>query len=157
MSKISFFGLWMIGYFLFMFYTIDVSLTSILEKDNEDAVEVAGRNAISQSINRGYLRVKEEMTIDPKVAEAVFLKSYAKNVGYNQADTVRKIDIQDISSNPPMLAVEVTTATASYTKNYLTIWDEYLNEQKDYTNSRQIIIYEAKSTTKPPKGGVSNK
>ena len=156
MSKVSFFGLWMIGYFLFMFYTVDISISSMIGTDNEDAVEVAGRNAISQSINRGYLRVKEEITIDTDVAEAVFLKSYARNVGYNESSTIRKVDIQDVSSNPPMLAVEVTTSTDSYTKDYLTNWDEYLNEQKNYTNNRQIIIYEAKATTKPPLGGVTN-
>lgn len=156
MSKISFFGLWMIGYFLFMFYTIDVSVSTMIGTDNEDAVEIAGRNAISQSVNRGFLRVQEEMTIDTEVAEAIFLKSYAKNVGYNESGTIRKVDIIDVSSNPPMLAVEVTTSTNSYTKQYLTIWDEYLNEQKSYTNNRQIIIYEAKETTKPPKGGVTD-
>lgn len=155
MSKISFFGLWMIGYFLFMFYTIDLSVASMLGTDNEVAVEIAGRNAISQSVNRGYLRVQEEMTIDPEVAEAVFLKSYAKNVGYNEKSTIRKVDILNISSDPPMLAVEVTTSTDAYTKKYLTNWDEYLNEQKNYTNNRQIIIYEAKETTKPPLGGVT--
>lgn len=156
MNKILFFGLWMVGYFLFMFYTIDVSVSTMLGTDNEDAVEIAGRNAISQSVNRGYLRVKEEMTIDPEVAEAIFLKNYAKNVGYNESGTIRKVDIMNISSEPPMLAVEVTTSTDSYTKKYLTIWDEYLNEQKSYTNNRQIIIYEAKETNKPPKGGVTD-
>lgn len=156
MSKISFFGLWMIGYFLFMFYTIDVSISTMLGVDNEDAVEIAGRNAISQSINRGSLRVKEELTIDTEVAEAVFLKSYAKNVGYNEKGTIRKVDVMAVSSDPPMIAVEVTTSTHSYTKQYLTNWDEYLNEQKSYTNNRQIIIYEAKHTTKPKQGGVTD-
>lgn len=156
MSKISFFGLWLIAYFLFMFYTIDLSVTSILGKDNEDAVEIAGRNAISQSVNRGDLRVHEKITIDTDVAEAVFLKSYAKNVGYNDRNTVRKIDIQDVSSDPPMLAVEVATSTESYTKHYFNNWGQYLDEQKDYTNNRQIIIYEDKSTKKLPRGGVSN-
>lgn len=155
MSKVTFFGLMMIGYFLLMFYSIDIGNTLVTANDNDDAVEIATRTAVSQSVNRGYLRVHEEMTIDPEVAEATFLRSYAKNVGHNDANTLRKLDIYDVSSNPPMLAVDVTTATNGLTKNYLTNWDAYLDDQNNYTNERHIVIYEAKSTERPPIGGVT--
>jgi Flp pilus assembly protein TadG len=155
MSKVTFFGLMMIGYFLFLFYTIDVGNTLVTSNDNDDAVEMATRTAVSQSINRGHLRVYEEMTLDPEVAEAAFLRSYAKNVGHNDVNTLRKVEIYGVSENPPMLAVDVTTATNGLTKNYLTNWNEYVDDQNNYTNERHIVIYEAKSTTKPPQGGVS--
>lgn len=155
MSKVSFFGLALIGYFLLMFYSIDISNTLITANDNEDAVEIATRTAVSQSINRGHLRVHEEMTLDPEVAEATFLRSYAKNVGYNDVNTLREVEIYDVSSDPPMLAVDVTTGTKGLTKNYLTNWDAYLDNQNNFTNERHIVIYEAKSTIKPPQGGVT--
>ncbi|WP_121616785.1 DUF5411 family protein [Virgibacillus halodenitrificans] len=155
MSKVTFFGLMMIGYFLLMFYSIDIGNTIITANDNDDAVEIATRTAVSQSINRGHLRVHEEMTLDPEVTEATFLRSYAKNVGHNDVNTMREVEIYDVSSNPPMLAVDVTTGTNGLTKNYLTNWDAYLDDQKNYTNERHIVIYEAKSTTEPPQGGVT--
>lgn len=138
-----------------MYYTIDIGVVYTTSQDNDDAIEVASRAAISQSVNRGELRVTERMTIDADVAEATFVKNYARNVAYNNPSTIRKLDIHDISTDPPMLAVEVTTATDGYAKNYLRNWDEYLDNQKNYTNKRHIVIYEAKSTTIPPEGGVN--
>jgi Flp pilus assembly protein TadG len=154
MNKVLFFGLWFISYFLFMFYALDVGIMNITSTDNDDAVEMAARTAISQSINRGELRVRERLTIDPDVAQATFLKSYAKNASYNHPNTLRKIDFYNISSEPPMIAVEVTTATDSYVKNYFKQVEGPQSGQKNFSNKRHVVIYEAKSTNIPPEGGV---
>ncbi len=137
-----------------MFYTLDVGIMHSTSTDNDDAVEIAARTAISQSINRGELRVKERMTIDPDVAEATFVKNYARNASYNHPDTLRKLDIYEISSEPPMLAVEVTTSTGSYAKRYLKNWDDSQTSFKNYSNKRHVVIYEAKNINTPPEGGV---
>lgn len=156
MNKVLFFGLWLLCYFMFMFYTLDLGIMNSTATDSEDAVEIAARAAISQSINRGELRVKERMTIDPEVAEATFIKNYARNASYNDPNTLRKVDIYEISSEPPMLAVEVTTSTNSYMKDYLKNWGGTSEETslKNYSNQRHVVIYEAKSITTPPEGGV---
>ena len=154
MNKVLFFGLWFLSYFLFLFYTLDVGIMHTTSTDNDDAAEIAARTAISQSINRGELRVRERMTIDPDVAEAAFVKNYARNASYNHPDTLRKVDIHEISSEPPMLAVEVTTATNSYAKRYLKYWDSSQTSLKNFSNKRHVVIYEAKNINIPPQGGV---
>ena len=137
-----------------MFYTLDVGIMHSTSTDNDDAVEIAARSAIAQSINRGELRVKERMIIDPDVAEATFVKNYARNASYNHPDTIRKLDIYEISSDPPMLAVEVTTSTNSYAKKYFKNWDSTITNFDNLSNKRHVVIYEAKSIKTPPKEGV---
>lgn len=144
--------LWLLASFLFLFWIVDITILRNINDENNDALSISSRTAISQSVNRGYLRVKERLTINPTIAEESFIRNYSSNIGFNETDTKRKISIHKITSDPAMIAVEGVTSTSSYFKNYLK--DEFPKHKNNITKDKNIVIYEAKRTTTPPKGGV---
>lgn len=144
-------------FFMFLFYIVDIAQIRILDDDNRDSLDVASRTAISQSVNRGTLRVEEKITIDPAVAKESLVRSYSKNISFDEKIGARGLYIKKIQSDPAMVAVEARSETESYYKHYMyNRANAYTDQKKIKVNEKNIVIYEAKSIDIPPKGGVTN-
>lgn len=158
MDSIIRIGLGSILFFMFLFYSVDMALIRVIDDDNRDALDIASRTAISESVNRGTLRVEERITIDPSVAKEALVRTYAKNISMNDSSSGRLLNIKSIQEEPAMIAVEAKSKTNSFYKHYLNNrWsEEFKNSKTIVANERNIVIYEAKSLTIPPKGGVTN-
>lgn len=142
--------------FLLIFFAFDTSVIRTVNTDNEDALERATRTAISQGVNRGTLRVKERFTVDPDVVEESLVKNYAKSIGFNEQSTKRKVNVHTVNIDPPLVATEAVTGSNSLTKNYFTNWNEFKDSQDVLTKEKRVLIYEAKSPSVPPEGGVTD-
>ncbi|MFL0364654.1 MULTISPECIES: hypothetical protein [Pseudobacillus] len=149
-------GLGSIIFFWCLFYVTDISQIRIMDDDNRDSLDVASRTAISQSVNRGTLRVEERITIDPDVAEEALVRSYANNISFDGKMGDRGLYIKKIQADPALIAVEARSETESYYKHYLNNRnkDNFPNDTKIDVGEKNIVIYEAKSIETPPKGGV---
>ncbi len=117
------------------------------DSDNETTVKNIARNAMTEAVNQGNLRVNEEITINEEVAVEAAVRMYAASSDFSKGD--RYLNIAEVSSNPPMLAidsyVEIMTPLKSVV-NRFSSKNEIL--KPNITRSREVIIYEAKSTAK---------
>ncbi|MCM3405513.1 DUF5411 family protein [Cytobacillus oceanisediminis] len=136
-----------IGFTLLLFvfltiFTMSFQEVSIADSDNETSVENASRNAMTVAVNLGNARVNEEVTINEDIAVESVVRQYADSADFYNGD--RYLNVYQVSSNPPMLAVESYTQLES---PFLGITNP--SGQNDVeTRSREIIIYEAKKLIK---------
>jgi len=128
--------------FISMFFMLGVTFVfayekaSIIDNDNETALENATRNAVTQSVNLGVLRTQETITIDPQMARDILLRQYAESVGFYEGE--RTINIfRSPNDGTPFLATDsnaMIEATGEIT-------------EKTYqeTRSRTVQIIESKN------------
>lgn len=142
-------GLGIFIVFMMVFFTVDIAAMRVFDEENRDAIELSSHAAMSMSVNKGTLRVKERLTINTSIAEKVYKEKYMDNMTFDNPTAVRALQMVDSNSEPPMLAVESTITTNSFFKNFLS--NDYSNKTM-YTREKNIVIYEAKDTEKP-RGG----
>jgi Family of unknown function (DUF5411) len=131
----------LIGLFLFIIVVFSFNYIWAADANNDTVVQNAARNAMTQAINKGSVRVTEEITINEKMAEEAFLRQYAETANFN--DGTRVLNVVDISSKPAMLAVESYNVIEG-----LPIF-KWLNQEKTAkTREVDVLIYEAKKTNK---------
>lgn len=137
MSKIVFSGILVFLLIFFITFYTAYNQATFVAKDNEVALDNATRNALSDSINVGHLRVNEEVTIDPQMAKESLIRNYAQSVNYQEGD--RFLNIYYISEQP-ILAVDAYTSLEGTTN--------FTSEQETISRSRNVYIIEAKDITR---------
>lgn len=131
-----------IGLFLFLILAISLTFIWSADANNDVVVQNAARNAMTQAINKGTVRVDEEITINEEIAKEAFVRQYAEASNF-QAGT-RVLNIVDISSKPAMIAVEGYNVIEG-----LPIFKRFNKEKTANTREVDVVIFEAKETSKP--------
>lgn len=125
----------------FLLIMITFSYTWSGDADNDTTTQNAARNAMTQAINKGSVRVTEEVTINPRIAEEAFLRQYAETSNFDEGEKV--LNIKSISSKPAMISVE-TYSVMDDLPGFKLLGNA--NEVK--ARQVDVVIYEAKKTTK---------
>jgi hypothetical protein len=129
------------GMLFFVIFSISFSYLWAADANNDTNVQNAARNAMVQAINKGYVRVNEEITINPRIAEEALLRQYAETANFE--DGQRTLNIKAISSKPAMIAVE---SYNSFSDVPILKW--FKKNEPARTREMDIVIFEAKKTTK---------
>lgn len=127
-------------------FTLSFERLQVIDSDNSTSVQNATRNAMTQSVNLGATRVNEEVSINREVAIEAVVRQYADSYDFAQGE--RYLNVYDVSSSPPMIAVEAYTLQDS---PFRILTNKYKNENKptdDVTRSREVQIIEAKDINK---------
>lgn len=131
-----------------LFFVTDLVIGNVTHTDNRLSLDRSAKTALSKSVNWGTLRVEEEIEIEPSLAEQEFKKSYIENISFRDPEAKRNYDIKILNSKPAMIAVEGNIETYSYFNSF------NKEPEKVKSNSRNIVIYEAKEETKKVGGNV---
>lgn len=119
---------------------------SVADSDNETGIENAARNAMTEAVNLGNARVNEELTINEEIATESFLRQYADTTDFKGGE--RHLNVFQVTSDPAMIAVDSYITVQTPIQEML---NRYTNKNRDDTTvgrSREIVIWEAKSTTR---------
>lgn len=111
------------------------------DANNDTTSQNAARNAMTQAINKGAVRVTEEITINTDIAEEAFLRQYAETSNFEDGEKI--LNIKGISSKPAMMAIETYNVT-----DHIPGFSLFGNNQDVKSRQMDIVIYEAKKTTK---------
>ena len=148
MPKIPIFAALLIFSFLLVVFTFSYNYISVSDSDNDTTLKNVARNAMTEAVNYGNLRVNEELTINEEVAVEAAVRLYAASSDFE--DGGRYLNVAAVSSNPPMIALDSYTEINTPMKNTLNkIRNKTKAIEPNVTRSREVIIYEAKSRTKP--------
>lgn len=121
-----------------------------MHTDQTQALDNSSKIAIQKAINKGVLRVEEEVEIDPDVAKREFQKSYEENISHDDNRTDRKYEVVTIQSRPALIAVRGEADVESGFKKFNHQQDDKIRSLEKY-----IVIYEAKSVNKQEGGNVN--
>lgn len=119
---------------------------AITEQNDDTALDNSARNALAASVNKGALRVTEEVTINEQVAEEALVRLYADNSNFNGGET--SLNIYKISSKPAMIAVDSYNAVDNDLEGFIERFtgEDVPNER--ISRNREIVIFEAKDLNK---------
>ncbi|MED5052556.1 hypothetical protein P9850_12085 [Anoxybacillus rupiensis] len=131
-------------------YNTDLIITNTVHTDQTQALDNSSKIAIQKAINKGVLRVEEEVEIDPDVAKREFQKSYEENISHDDNRTDRKYEVVTIQSRPALIAVRGEADVESGFKKFNHQQDDKIRSLEKY-----IVIYEAKSVNKQEGGNVN--
>ncbi|MBG9689702.1 hypothetical protein ABD91_01890 [Lysinibacillus sphaericus] len=118
----------------------------VADSDNQTSVTNATRNAMTEAVNLGNQRVNEEVTINEDMAIEATLRMYAASSDFD--DGGRYLNVYDVKSDPAFLAVESYTEIGTPIRGMLNKFSPDVKVVKDFTRSREIVIYEAKKLEK---------
>ena len=131
---------------LFAVLGASFAYVSMAAEDNDNTLKVSTSSAMTKAINKGAVRVDEEITINPKVAEEALLREFADNSSF--MDGSKKINIYKISSKPAMISVESYNTVEIPISKMLKQFNKKEEEQKGKVRDRETVIFEAKKTAK---------
>lgn len=122
--------------FIITFYMAYNEATFVAQ-DNELALDNGTRNALSESVNIGNLRVNEEVTIDPQIAKEALIRNYAESVNYHDGD--RFLNVYYLSEQPIIAADAYTSLEGS---------TNFTKEEETISRSRNVYIIESRKLTR---------
>lgn len=149
MNKIVFFAFLSLLFGACFLYETDLIITNTVHTDQTEALDSASKVAIQKAINKGILRVDEEIEIDPDIARKEFQKSYEENISHDDSRTERKYEIVTIQTRPALIAVRGEADVESGFKKFSHKQDDKIKSLEKY-----IVIYEAKYPKKQEGGNV---
>lgn len=120
------------GLFLFIMYFAVVE-TTFVATDNKMALDNGTRNALTMSVNKGHLRVNEEVTIDPEIAKEALVRNYANSINYRDGDRILGIYYL---TEQPIIAVDAYTSLEGSTN--------FSSKEETISRARNVHIIEAK-------------
>lgn len=120
---------------IFAFFLVDVGYSSFMADDVDSSIENAGRASMQKSVNRGHLRVYEEVSIDNQRFIENFNEIYKENQSVNNAQegTV----FYQYSEAPPMVAIQTVSQSDSFFRKVMNGRDEDILYFR-----KEILIYE---------------
>lgn len=131
---------WIVSGFLFALLSVTFAQLLTSEVDNNVALEVAGRNTMYASINKGATRVEREISINPEVAKEAFVRFYAENTNFY--DVEKTLYIHKINSKPPLIAVESYSQTEGFFKRYTNLRKNQTEDATVLTQDLKLFIWE---------------
>ncbi|WP_033012954.1 hypothetical protein [Geobacillus kaustophilus] len=150
MNKVVFFAFLTLLFGATFLYETDLIITNTVHTDQTEALDNASKVAIQKAINKGVLRVDEEIEIDPDVAKREFQKSYEENISHHDSRTDRKYEIVTIQPRPALIAVRGEADVESGFKKF-----DHQQDDKIRSIEKFIVIYEAKYANKQEGGNVN--
>ncbi|HWO75024.1 MAG TPA: DUF5411 family protein [Bacillus sp. (in: firmicutes)] len=120
---------------IFAFFLVDLGYASFMSDDVDSSLENAGRASMQKSVNRGHLRVHEEMSIDSAKFIENFKEQYKDNqsVGNAEEGTL----FYTYQEAPPMVALETSVESDSFFEKVMKKGDEKMKYFR-----KEIFIYE---------------
>lgn len=131
---------------LFAVFAFSFEYITVADNDNEVSIENSARNAMTQAINLGNARVMEELTINEDIAVEAVLRHYADSSDFYDSD--RYVNVYEVNSNPPLLAVESFASVHTPIQEMLNNFSGENTDSETVTRSREVIIYEAKDLSR---------
>ncbi len=132
---------------LYIAWTYSFEYAAVADSDNQTSVVNSSRNAMTEAVNLGSARVNEELTINEEIAVESVLREYSSASDFY--DGSRYLNVYQVSSDPPMIAVESYLSIGTPIKPMLNRHTKKTDVSETIGRSREIIIYEAKETVRP--------
>lgn len=111
-----------------------------MDNDNEQSLETSTRNAVTNSVNLGILRINEKVNLNEDAQEEILLRQYANSVGFYRGDRTLNIYRFNVGGGSPLMATEAFANLQD--SNAIT---EGTSQE---TRSRTIQIIESRKTTR---------
>lgn len=121
-------------------WVVSYEKVSLMDNDNEQSLETSTRNAVTNSVNLGILRINEKVNLNQNAQEEILLRQYANSVGFYRGDRTLNIYRFAGGGGSPLMATEAFANLQD--SNAIT---EGTNQE---TRSRTIQIIEARKTTR---------
>lgn len=121
-------------------WVVSYEKVSLMDNDNEQSLETSTRNAVTNSVNLGILRINEKVNLNQDAQEEILLRQYANSVGFYRGDRTLNIYRFNVGGGSPLMATEAFANLQD--SNAIT---EGTNQE---TRSRTIQIIEARKTTR---------
>ncbi|MCM3240666.1 DUF5411 family protein [Heyndrickxia oleronia] len=121
---------------LFTFLIVDFGYQTFVTDDVGKSLENSIKGGMQQSINKGELRVSEQMTIDSERFKGFYKQLYTNNQSVRNAEETTVYYAK--SEFPPMIALRTIGGTESFFK-------KMMGESSNVTsNKKEIVIIEKK-------------
>ncbi|QWB31999.1 hypothetical protein [Exiguobacterium acetylicum] len=121
-------------------WVVSYEKVSLMDNDNEQSLETSTRNAVTNSVNLGILRINEKVNLNEDAQEEILLRQYANSVGFYRGDRTLNIYRFNVGGGSPLMATEAFANLQD--SNAIT---EGTSQE---TRSRTIQIIEARKTTR---------
>lgn len=146
MSTYKFGGFIVLIGILIVVFVYSFQKIAVADSDNETGLENAARNAMTEAVNLGNARVNEEVTINEEIATESLLRQYADTTDFDGAD--RYLNVYQVNSDPAMIAVDSYLTVQTPIQSMLNRFTDKNRDDTTIGRSREVIIWEAKSTTR---------
>lgn len=127
-------------------YVFSFQYVATADSDDKTAMTNASRNSMTESVNLGGARVNEKITINEEIAIESMLRMYAASSDFD--DGARYINVYEVKSEPAFIAVDSYVSIDTPIKSMLKRFSKDIDTSNTVTRSREIVIYEAKNTTR---------
>lgn len=132
---------------IFTFFVVSAGMLVSADKSTDGALKQATEQSMYIGVNKGCLRVDENVTLNEKVTKENFKEKYASLVTYHDGYT--NLYVHDFNSYPAMLSTEAYQTIKTPIKGwYNSLRNENLSDE-DTVRSLEVGIFEATSITKP--------
>lgn len=121
-------------------WVVSYEKVSLMDNDNEQSLETSTRNAVTNSVNLGILRIDEKVNLNGDAQEEILLRQYANSVGFYRGDRTLNIYRFNVGGGSPLMATEAFANLQD--SNAIT---EGTSQE---TRSRTIQIIESRKTTR---------
>lgn len=121
-------------------WVVSYEKVSLMDNDNEQSLETSTRNAVTNSVNLGILRINEKVNLNEDAQEEILLRQYANSVGFYRGDRTLNIYRFNVGGGSPLMATEAFANLQD--SNAIT---EGTSQE---TRSRTIQIIESRKTTR---------
>lgn len=132
---------------LFLVFALSFEYITVGESDNKTSTVNSTRNAMTGAINLGNGRVNEELTISEEIAIEATLRQYADTSDFFDGD--RFLNIIETTSDPAMISVDSYLSIDTPMQSMLNFYSGDTKSDETIGRSREIVIFEAKSITRP--------
>lgn len=143
--------LW-IGIAAFALLVISLGMTMTADKSIDFSVKEATKQAMYAGINKGCLRVNENISLDKRATEEVLVRSFSELARYDEG----KVDlyIHEFSAYPPMLSTEAYHTIDTPFKGWLNAMVQGVRDRETNVRELEVVIFEGKSEIKPEKSHI---
>ncbi|MEW4286176.1 DUF5411 family protein [Priestia koreensis] len=139
-------GILAMGLFAILLFVVSLGQTSTADQDVDISLKQATKTAMDAGINKGTLRVTEEVTINPTVTKNALYKVYADQDNFK--DGQKKVIIHSIQSRPAMISTEVYNKFDVPIYKYATDWDKKKRDSSSMVREQETSLFEAKDLVK---------
>jgi hypothetical protein len=139
-------GILAFGLFAFIFFVVSLGMTSNADEDIDISVDEATKQAMYLGINKGYVRVNEEISLNYANTKEALVRSFAEQANFSDGEV--KLYIHSFSEQPALLATEAYNTFETPLYKYLSAWDKQSRNSDTTVRHMEVGIFEAKKLTK---------
>lgn len=140
-------GLLFFALLLISLVVVSSGMVSSADKSTDGALKQATEQSMYAGVNKGCLRVDENIVLNEEKVKQTFQKKYEKMINYKAGKT--DLFIHQLDSYPPLLATEAYQTISTPFMRYANGIDNEDESDENTVRAFEVAIFEATSLQKP--------